>query len=912
MKLVDVSRMEPGLFQSAFTASATACWIVTCDDGQLIDVNQSAVELFACSREELLTRKENDLWTGEIQSPGNQLAAKLYWRAADNASILVQLKRIPTCIEGQLAELVFAEPAPDATLPDATADASQQVVEACMAEIGDACILHRGGQILALNNAAMSMFDIECHSHLCGRPVISLFSPAFRPTAHERLEQLATTDGTLPIVETTITTATGRTRDVELRETSFGVPGARWAITIIDDLTRRRAELAHRNEMMIKEWRVRADAQAAALFEQIFESSPDAMLLINREGRIVLANAMASDLFLTQRKELLGREVEDLIPSRLRRHHHEHREHYAHHATPRLMGAGLELMALRADGGEIPVDISISPIHFGDGLQTICAVRDIRQRRESEAELKRLTEIQRAILNGTNYSLISTDTAGRIQTWNAGAERLLGYTAAEAMAQASILFIHDPAEILKREKELEHDFGGSVKGFDVFRLVAMRDGCEERGWRYIGKGGTAINVILSITALRDQSGEVSGFLGVAVNVTELKVSETHARELAETLSGANLELRENNVAIEKASRRKGDFLARISHELRSPLNAIVGFTDLLLEERKGALSESQRFYVNSILDSTSYLMSIVDDFLDLSKIEAGRMVLRKDAINLGAIARAALETLLPLIERNRIRFEVSIAPELLVIADAMRLRQIFINLLSNAVKFTSREGLVKISASSHDAVVAITIEDTGIGIPHDQIASLFDPFNHVETPFRMPGNGTGLGLSITKSLVEDHGGELSVESTLGKGSRFIFTLPRATAMTPAQLTCWLVHDGSPHCAALRSWLEADGIVVHLIGSPQDLAARLAQEKPGICLVYSGVAGSLGGPLGLTAVDNRSILILQDRSTTAKRQWQLLEELPQPVEQHVLLRKINLILRPAATGRAANSAWAAGC
>jgi signal transduction histidine kinase len=231
--------------------------------------------------------------------------------------------------------------------------------------------------------------------------------------------------------------------------------------------------------------------------------------------------------------------------------------------------------------------------------------------------------------------------------------------------------------------------------------------------------------------------------------------------------------------VEHANRMKSQFLARMSHELRTPLNAIVGFSDLLAEESAAPLHEKQRRFVGHIRAGARHLLQLINDVLDVSKIEAGR-------IELSPVDFAALEATLevlsivrPLAVSKGIRIESIIEQDLLVHADRVRFKQILYNLLSNAVKFTPESGRVWIEASrTHDSA-RICVGDTGIGIPGEEQAAVFEEFYQAGGTTKAPGEGTGLGLSITKRLVELHGGRIWVESEPGRGSRFTFTLPCA-------------------------------------------------------------------------------------------------------------------------------------
>jgi signal transduction histidine kinase/CHASE3 domain sensor protein len=255
---------------------------------------------------------------------------------------------------------------------------------------------------------------------------------------------------------------------------------------------------------------------------------------------------------------------------------------------------------------------------------------------------------------------------------------------------------------------------------------------------------------------------------------ERRVSERTAQ-----LAIVNKQLEEQNQEVERANRMKSQFLARMSHELRTPLNAIIGFSDLLAEESGGPLNEKQRRFVGHIRAGARHLLQLINDVLDVSKIEAGRLELNLVRF---AAAEATLEVLSiikPLAVSKKIQVDSAIADDVIVCADRTRFKQILYNLLSNAVKFTPEEGRVWIEAGRDADIVRITVGDTGMGIPIDEQTAIFEEFHQVGGAKKDIGEGTGLGLAITKRLVEAHGGRIWVQSEVNRGSRFIFTLPHA-------------------------------------------------------------------------------------------------------------------------------------
>jgi signal transduction histidine kinase len=241
------------------------------------------------------------------------------------------------------------------------------------------------------------------------------------------------------------------------------------------------------------------------------------------------------------------------------------------------------------------------------------------------------------------------------------------------------------------------------------------------------------------------------------------------------LSDANRSLEQRNEELVRVSRMKSDFLSGMSHELRTPLNAIMGFSELLAEESAGPLDDSQKRFVTHIRKASQHLLDVIDEVLDLSKIEAGRAALRQEVFPIGPAVGEVLATTRPLAAAKGIDVENRIDGELSVFADSLRFRQVLFNLVGNAVKFTPENGRVWLEAESKGGLVRISVCDTGIGIADADKLTIFEEFYQVGG--RAGKNGTGLGLAITKRLVEQHGGSIHLESEPGKGSRFTFDLP---------------------------------------------------------------------------------------------------------------------------------------
>ena len=254
------------------------------------------------------------------------------------------------------------------------------------------------------------------------------------------------------------------------------------------------------------------------------------------------------------------------------------------------------------------------------------------------------------------------------------------------------------------------------------------------------------------------------------------------KRLVESLQRSNKLLFETNEELRKATQAKSEFLAQMSHELRTPLNVVIGFSELMLDRVPGKINKEQRRCLNDILSSGKHLLSLINDILDLSKIESGKMALRLRDFSLTDVLEPLRSVMMSMITPRKQSLEVEVAEGLSPVrADKAKIRQVLLNLLSNSTRFTPDGGKLRIEAVRDDNWCQVRVIDTGIGIKKENQERIFEPFCQLDSPLTEEKSGTGLGLTIAKQIIEKHGGRIWVESGYGKGSRFTFTVPLATA-----------------------------------------------------------------------------------------------------------------------------------
>lgn len=520
--------------------------------------------------------------------------------------------------------------------------------------------------------------------------------------------------------------------------------------------------------------------QSDVLVRALLRFCPLAIFVVDRNAIVRIWTPSAEQLLGWKAEEVIG------APLPIADHEVEELRKLAVSELHDLPRTKIDLQWRRKNGSIIDIELLTTPLSGAGGeLEGLLAIildktdaRKAQQEREDLLEREQRAQFElraerrfRELLEAAPDAIFEVDSEGRIVLLNAAAEKMFGYSREALLSQPIEILVPDSLRV--RHLQYRQQYWSDP----VTR--PMGSGLDLQARR---KDGTTFPVEISLSPVRYE--DELRITAIVRNISERRHTEDelrrtqarHTRELAE----ANAELEVRNREVERANRLKSEFLASMSHELRTPLHTIIGFSELLNEELKGPLNGEQHRFVNHIYRDSLHLLELINDILDLSKIEAGRLELRREVVDVAVALDEVLATVRPQATSKSISIETKIPDSPTLEADRVRFKEILYNLLSNAVKFTPTGGNIQIGITHSGGQLTVMVSDNGVGIAAEQHAAIFEVFRQVGPTSKGVREGTGLGLAITKRLVEEHGGVISVESVPGKGSRFTFTIPRHT------------------------------------------------------------------------------------------------------------------------------------
>jgi PAS domain S-box-containing protein len=566
----------------------------------------------------------------------------------------------------------------------------------------------------------------------------------------------------------------------------------------------------------------------------LIESNIDALMTTDPLGIITDVNRQMCEITGRSREELIGTPFKDYFTDTKRA------EDGIRKVITEDQVTNYELTIRAKDGKETVVSYNATTFKGADGRLrgVFAAARDITEQKALEGQITRqyaelsdtTTFLNNILESSTEYSIIAKDLTGNILAWNEGARRTYGYTAEETIGKRNSRILHTPEDLAS----------GRV---DAALATALGTGKFEGEFQRVRKVGEQFTAQVAITLRRDAAGNPLGFLLISKDITEQKTLE-------EQLRRKNEELVEQYRRVQEANRLKSEFLANMSHELRTPLNGIIGFAELMHDGKVGPVSADHKEYLGDILTSSRHLLQLINDVLDLSKVESGKMEFRPEPVDMAKVVGEVSDIVRTLAAQKRISITAEIDPEVkYVVGDAGKLKQILYNYLSNALKFSHDGGrvTVRVKADGEDHY-RLEVEDSGIGIPPEDLKRLFVEFQQLDASTAKKYQGTGLGLALTRRIAEAQGGSVGVTSTLAKGSVFFAVLPRIgrptaeaeeTRPVPGDGRAVASRIGSPQLLVVEDdprdsrWLcdtlRASGYVVDTVATGAEALATCARK-----------------------------------------------------------------------------------
>lgn len=461
------------------------------------------------------------------------------------------------------------------------------------------------------------------------------------------------------------------------------------------------------------------------LFRGIFESVPDAMVIVDDTGSIVLANAQCRAVFGCEPGRLVGVSVDELVPARFRAGHPRRRAGYGAERNPRPMGL-LRLSALRVDGTEFPAEISLAPIEVHGNHYVSTTVRDITDRLKAEERF-------RSLLEAAPDATVIVDTAARIVLTNNRVEELLGYSRSELVGQSVgvLAAAPGPEEVLHKLEEYLGEPESVPMGYPQEFRVRHRD-------------GSAVPVEIALSPLETVEGLV--VIVALRDVTERRRLEAESQ------------------------RMRDDLIATVSHELRTPLTAIIGYAELMADLDESDLGHRARKLLGVIERNAVRELQLVDDLLTMAYLDDDRLRMVRAEVDLAAVCRRVVDDHALRARDRGLTLTFAGGDSDPVLGDFHRLLQVMENLVTNAIKFTPAGGGIEISLGDQGAMAVIEVRDTGVGVPSEELARLFERLYRGPQAIANHVQGAGLGLSIVRAIVEAHGGWIDLQSEVGVGT----------------------------------------------------------------------------------------------------------------------------------------------
>ncbi len=686
-----------------------------------------------------------------------------------------------------------------------------------------------------------------------------------------------------------------------------------WLLALLSSRRQRRRRLAAEKETR----------QNHKLLEAVIHSGSHAIFTTDLAGNVVLFNQAAESMFGLKAAEVVGR------PARvaLRGIHDRAQVERRRKRLEARMGfpvRGLDLFLIPPGPGEPPDPVwnlyrsngetflgamVVSPLHGRDGALYgyMSAIRDVTARRMMARQLAESNARLDAIVNGTDYAIFAADNEEIVRIVNRGAERLLGISAGDYVgkpARELIRRIFLPEELEARAANILRQHGRPPVGLELFGMPLDSDGPNGQEWTHVRPDGARVIAGYSVSALRDEAGQPQGTVAIARDITQLKALE----------------------------RLKNEFVSTVSHELRTPLTSIRGALGLIAGGAAGPLPEKAAELISIAHRNSERLVHIINDILDIEKIESGRMAIHPEPVEARSFLAQALEANRPYADKHGVRLVLGeVPPDTRVTADPEPLMQVMANLLSNAAKFSPRGAEVRVEAGIRGGALRVGVQDRGPGIPESFRHRIFDKFAQAEGADSRRYEGTGLGLNITKKLVEAMRGRIGFDtrtaggaaSLSGTGTTFWLELPLEAVPDsaaggkpeggPAEAQRVLICEDDPDVGKLlRLLLERAGLAADVVGTLAQARERLREGK--YAAMTLDLAFPDGSGLGLLrelrrepATRSLPVVVVSARAEEGRQEFSgdaigIVDWLPKPIDEAQLGEALRRAMRGAVRPR----------
>ncbi|MFH1161207.1 MAG: PAS domain S-box protein, partial [bacterium] len=731
-------------YEALIETSLDGFWVVDIE-GRLIEVNDAYCLMTGYTREKLLSMSVSDLEVIETPEKTREHIEKLVaqgWdrfeskhRCSDGKIINVVISTI--YLSSQNIILVFIDDITEQKQSERLLRLSEEKLRAISQTANDAIVTsNSSGIIEGWNNGAEKIFGYK-ENEVLGQSLVCLIHETYKEAHVNGMQRLAA-GGESQLIGKSIELIglhkNGTVFPMELSLAEWETSTGKYYTGIIRDITYRK---------QVEESLKKSEEK----FRLLFDTIPDAIIIHDLEGHILQVNRMACKRLGYSNEELLQMTVKEIDSPKFTALLTERMTQFL-----QVGYAVLETEHLSKDGVVIPTELSSRVIEYEGKPAVLSVARDISERKQIEEKLI----VQSTALNSAANSIVITDITGKIEWVNPAFTKLTGYIPEEVTGE-------NPRTLKsgKQDAAFYKNLWDTILAGEVWygEMINKR------------KDGSEYNEEMTITPVKDENGEITRFIAIKQDITERKKFE-------EELSKAKTEAEQANLA-------KSEFLSRMSHELRTPMNSILGFAQLM---DMGELTPAHKKGVNHILKSGTHLLDLINEVLDLSRIEAGKLSLSIEPVQLRGIILETVDIVRPLAARSNVKLELinSVTNDLFVEADRLRLKQALLNLITNATKYNREGGSVTIECSdprltSHisrpTSLIRISVTDTGIGISPENLEKLFTPFKRIDAE-KTQVEGTGLGLTVVKKLMEAMYGTIGVESEEGKGSTFWIELPQ--------------------------------------------------------------------------------------------------------------------------------------